>query len=126
MRNGRAKQSSVRVIHGHDPLPQAARDAEQSTGGKHCGTFVEIDTRRSSSPGLTRFVNDEFRTVDVQRSADHRHSGEGEAGRAVDDDVGIASRYVIRVLDNQIDGRIGAPTDGLLHIPDRGCIHGDV
>jgi len=52
-------------------------------------------TRRRSAPKLTRFVDHEFGTVDIQRSADNIHSAEGEASRAVDNDVGVASGGVV-------------------------------
>lgn len=66
IRDGRAKQSCMRVVHSHDSLAQAAGDVEVSTVGNHAGSFIEQNARCGSSPGLARFVVDELGVVDVQ------------------------------------------------------------
>src|SRR5215469_4260854 len=117
IRDGRAKQSSVRVVHGHDSLPLAARDAEVSAVGNHGGAFVEQNACCGASPGLTRFVADKLRVVDVQRSTTDCYASEVEATRVIDDNVGIASGGVVSVEGDEINNGVSRAADTLLHIP---------
>src|SRR5215472_17803179 len=126
MRDGRAKQGSVRVVHGHNPLTQAARDAQISAVGNHVGPFVEQDSGCGSSPGLTRLVADKLRVVDVQRSTSDCYASKVEATRVIDDNVGIATGDVIRVGDDEINNGVGAAADALLHITNRCGVQCDV
>src|SRR5215469_15722260 len=126
MRDGRAEESSVRVVHGHNSLTQAAGDAEVSAVGNHAGAFVEQDCCRGSSPGLTRLVADKLGVVDVQRSTSDCYASKVEATRVIDDNVGIATGDVIRVGDDKINNGVGAATDALLHITNRCAVQSDV